>query len=229
MRVLTWNILHPDSDDKRNRDATRISKILDRIKGYHPDVVCLQEADSAQMEEYIEVFSEYHVVWQDDKTRKKKLDKWRKEGGQKPHTMVCATLIKKPIEIVEYAVASRSLTVKIRLENGIELVVTNVHLESGRNVDAIHVKHLTKLVHSDVLCGDFNDFIGEPAIDFVKEKGYISVYAKSRPEFTFHDSNRKMLIDFIFYMPKLKIEHVQWEKDTVYSDHVPVIADLRDR
>ena len=227
MRVLTWNILHPDTDDERNADPDRLNKIFDRVKHYYPDIVCLQEVDMSQIEDvYTASFSDYHVVWQNDKRRVKVLEKWRKDREKKPHTMVCATLVRKDMEVLGHTVASRSLTVTVKKGDRV-INSTNVHLESGKDVNEIHLKHLTKLVgNADILCGDFNDFIGEPAIEYVKDNGYLSAYAKSRPEYTFYDLGRKMLIDFVFYKPVLKFGHVQWEKETVLSDHVPVIVDF---
>jgi endonuclease/exonuclease/phosphatase family metal-dependent hydrolase len=150
------------------------------------------------------------------------------EGGKKPNTLVCATLVKEPFVISNCNIGSRSLSVTI---NG-KLVVTNVHLESGENTTDIHVKHLTKLLDSDIICGDFNDFPEEPAIKYLCTKGFNTVYIKGYPRATFTHLNKVFVLDYIFHKPTLQLKHIQWDEikqgvSSIHpSDHVPVTADF---
>ncbi len=249
MKLLTWNILHSDYYVFHDQSAVKVDdvlkdqqevkqevkqeinheerliKIFDTIKLYDADIVCLQEVDSSQIDAYINAFPNYKVFWQSSKDRLKKLKKWREQNTPKPHTITCATLIKNNIETLNTVIGSRSLSNTIKYNNKI-ITISNVHLESGKNVNEIHIKHVSKLIHSDILCGDFNDFIGEPVIEYVKQNNYNSVYDKKCPPFTFDDKNKKMLIDFIFYKSPIKHTSIEWEPETKYSDHIPIITEF---
>ncbi len=243
MRIVTWNILHPDHinvypdvERKYLEYEHRLPLIIERIRKYDADVVCLQEADAYSIVENFAEFKEYTLVYQNDKSRTKRLDKYKADlckgdlSSKKPNTLVCAMLVRNDFaKVTDTKVGSRSLTVDILTAPGKTIKITNVHLESGKGTTEIHIKHLSKLLDSDIICGDFNDFPGEPAMEFLDEKGLTSVYKLRCPKQTFVHINKKWIIDFIYHRG-LKLKHVEWLEITGVtekhpSDHSPVIAD----
>lgn len=228
MKIVTWNILHPDhvyTENKYLEWDYRKNLIFEKLNTYDPDIICLQEVDATLISEIEIEFKNYSLAYQNDKTRTKKLKKWL-DGidTKKPNTLVCATLVKKSFgTITNVVVGSRNLTVIVNDK----LKITNVHLESGKNTTDIHIKHLEKLIDSDIICGDFNDFPDEPAIKFIEEKGFNNAYSLRKPLWTVKDENESFIVDYLFY--KGKIEHVDWvtfqgiSKDHP-SDHSPIFA-----
>lgn len=236
MKLLTWNVLHPDHAHKHEQkelDAKyltwewrkeRIMSKLLRAVTDGVDVICLQEVDSSNLDDYkIEGFVMYH---QNDKTRTKKLKQWIDLGRNlenKPNTLVCAILIKEGLQVSDVKIGSRSITMTIA---GVK--ITNVHLEAGRNTTDIHIKHLSKMFDSDVVLGDFNDFPGEPATELLSEKGFLKI-----PDtITFKDGHRNWTIDYVFYNKKYKCKDIVWDDDFVgltekhSSDHMMIMVDF---
>lgn len=236
MKLVTWNLVHPDHANvydleqkyldwewRREKIRTKLSQEI--MNGV--DVICLQEADSSRLEDYS--FEGYTLYYQNDKTRTKKLMKWialgRKEED-KPNTLVCVILVKNGTNVSGVTVGSRSLTLIV---DGVK--VTNVHLEAGAGTTDIHLKHLSKLVDSDVVLGDFNDFPGEPAIEYLSDKGFLKIPNK----ITFKHKDKNWTIDYVFYNgKKFKCVNTVWQDDFVGisqdhpSDHMMIVVDLKD-
>lgn len=233
LKIVTWNILHPDHvgvydiEEKYLTWEYRKPLILERLLAYNADVYCLQEVDSSLIDDF--KLDGYTLVWQDDKARTKKLLKWREVGGKKPNTLVCVTLVKELFKVLSWVVGSRCLTVTI---SGLEhqFIITNVHLEAGKGMDDLHIKHLSKVLNSNIICGDFNDFIGEPAMNFM-DKHFNTVYLKKRPKATFIHGAKVWVVDYIYYGKGLQLKDVEWVEmtgvsKTHSSDHSPVYAEL---
>jgi hypothetical protein len=150
LKLFTWNVLHPDHTNVHEAESISI------------------------LEDYAEFITNYHLIYQNDKRRIKAVNKWISSGKPidfKPNTLVCATFVRKTVgNISNVVVGSRTLTTTIVLsKTKTQLTITNVHLEAGRGVNEIHIKHLSKLATSDIICGDFNDFPGEPAMKYMSD------------------------------------------------------------
>lgn len=241
MRVVSWNILHPDHvnvypnvDSKYLEWEHRKEAIFKRLRNYNADIICLQEVDSSRIKEFEDEFKEYSITFQNDKTRTKKLKKWLEDPeSKKPNTLVCATLVRTEFgTVIGSTVGSRTLTVSVELiDSGKKSIrITNVHLESGKGTTDIHIKHLSKLSESDIIIGDFNDFPGEPAIEYLTEHGFTNGFKKKLPRMTFKDGIREWVIDFVFYK-NFELKHIEWlnfngvGKDSP-SDHCPILAEF---
>jgi mRNA deadenylase 3'-5' endonuclease subunit Ccr4 len=184
LKLFTWNVLHPDHTNVHEADISqlyldwryRLSLIKKNIQDNNPDMICLQEVESISLlEDYAEFIVDYHLIYQNDKRRLKAVNKWilaDKPIDFKPNTLVCATFVRKSVcNITNVVIGSRTLTTTIVLnETKKSITITNVHLEAGRGVNEIHIKHLSKLTTSDIICGDFNDFPGEPAMKFMSDE-----------------------------------------------------------
>jgi endonuclease/exonuclease/phosphatase family metal-dependent hydrolase len=237
--LLTWNVLHQDFNDVIIQPNRQLN-IFNKIKLYDADIVCLQEVDSSEIDTiYKSEFKDYHVIWQDSKDRVKKLKKWiteTKENDdvkQKPNTIVCVTLVKKDkFDVVSHTPKSRLLITVIKSkETDQRIIISNVHLESGKNTNEIHIKHISSIIPmSDIICGDFNDFIGEPVFKYIEAREYRSAYSSDdkTPQFTMFDikNDRKTIIDHIYVNKQFIINAIKWENECGPSDHIPIFAEI---
>lgn len=235
MRILTWNVLHPDYVDSDLESKyleweyrkERIRSIISREIDNNVDVICLQEADSSKLLDYS--FNGYTLFYQNDKTRTKKLNKWIIGGcnpKDKPNTLVCIILVKDGMNVSNMVVGSRSLTLTI---NGVK--VTNVHLEAGTGVTDIHIKHLSKMLDSDIVLGDFNDFPGEPAMEFLSERGFNKI--PNRITFKHpKDKKKQWTFDYVFYKDRFTCSNVVWQDEFTGlspdhpSDHMMIVVEI---
>ena len=241
LKIVTWNILHPDHikvydlNTKYLDYSYRLPKIISKLREFDADIICLQEADSSSVEDNFAELSNYNLVWQDDRVRKKKLQQWRNNlSDKKPHTLVCAILVKKNIELINHRVGSRSLTANLKI--GVFVIeLTNVHLEAGHDTTDIHIKHLTKLAKTaDIICGDFNDYPDEPAIKYLEDQGYLSAYSGGCPSATYvskYENGSRMIVDHIYYRLNLKLIDIEWTEfkglsQDHPSDHIPIFCVL---
>lgn len=233
MKFVTWNVLHPDHIDVHDIESKylewewRKEKIREKLSREilsGADVICLQEVDSSKLPDY--TFDGFTLYYQNDKARTKKLTKWIAAGSKpedKPNTLVCTILVKDGLAVTDMLVGSRSLSLTIA---GIR--VTNVHLEAGRDNSAIHIKHLSKLTNSDVVLGDFNDFPGEPAIDFLGDYDFKRIPSR----ITFKHKEKNWVIDYVFYKKKFKCVNITWQDDFIGitkdhpSDHMMQTVEL---
>lgn len=233
MRIVSWNVLHPDHTDvypsvnpEYLKWEYRLSLIHRILSGYNADIICLQELDSSILID----MPGYTLIYQNDKQRTKRLTKWKlNPETKKPNTLVCGILVKNGFAKIEQVkIGSRSITATLNI-NGRQIVLTNVHLESGSGVNEIHIKHLSKLLDSDIICGDFNDWIGEPALNYLEQNKFKNGYDLKCPKYTFVHEHKQMLIDHFY--SKLKITNIEWidisgVSQEHPSDHTPIIADF---
>lgn len=246
--IITFNILHPDyALQERYPDCKHLDwdyrkdliyDILTKEK-YH--LILLQEVDYLLLSYFVEKFPDYAVLTQEHKPRTRDIAKWKADPSRKkPNTMVVATLVyRERFEVIQSHTKTRSLTVYVKdKENGVQISITNIHLDAHRgNSDSadLRLKHLqsiqTDLLESGIdcriVCGDFNDFIGSPPLEFMRKNGFIYGY-KTIPEATFRTHRRAEVIDHLFYSGGFKII-ANWTD--IYgipnyyhpSDHIPVI------
>lgn len=236
IKILSWNILHPDFIDCKFKPidySHRLPIIINNLLSHDPAIICLQEADSATIESDFAIFTEYTLIYQNDKSRQNRLNKWRENidsNMKKPNTIVCAFLVKKNCFIIhpEIIIGSRSLTIHLSWQD-LKFTISNVHLESGKCKDAIHIKHLSKLLNSDIICGDFNDWLDEPFIDYLNEKGFIRAPIKG---YTYKHDGFQSLIDHFFFKPQKlclhssKVLHFDGITRDYPSDHAIIVVDL---
>ena len=225
-KLLTWNILHKDfvQDDKFLNWDERFTLIKKMIDSVDADIICLQEVDLDNIDEFKQFGN---IVYQDDKRRIKAYNKWKMEESKKPNTSVLAIITKG--EILSHEVGSRTLSAKIRM-NGMELTVSNVHLETKRIATyELQRKHIDKLLKSDIICGDFNDFPDSEIIQYMEQTYGKSIYNDRFP-ITFVGQNNWCL-DYVFSKYNI-VEYtidpiIYMLKDGIYpSDHARVVVEL---
>lgn len=104
--------------------------------------------------------------------------------------------------------------------------ISNVHLEARCVDSALHVKHLSKLLGSDIILGDFNEFPGKPGIELLLENNYNVIPRR----LTFIDGEKRWTIDYVFYKGKFK--EIQWKENFTGvtkdhpSDHLWIIVEI---
>ncbi len=239
MQLITWNVLHPDCTEKYDEKYASIINYENRLKNIakylrenNADIICLQEIDLSSFDEdYREFKDEYQLIPQNCKSKIKKIIKWKENGGDKPNTIGCATLVKKRYDILETISGSRTLTTTIYDKDSNKTIkIANVHLEAGKDTTMLHIKHLSKLLDCDIICGDFNDFPGEPFAEYLVENGFTSadIHCRSSINYTYLSiCGNKMFIDHIFYKKETvscsEIEYgVAGVLENLASDHCPI-------
>ena len=203
----------------------RICNILREAKS---EIICLQEVDLLKRESFIAKFTDYEIVFQDQKRKLKEIQKWINTGSEsnsrKPNTCVVATMVlKSKFEILESVAKSRSLTTLIQdKETGKKLGVTNIHLEANtantadtKELDSQHVQHLESIqrfLHErpmpQLICGDFNNFPNTPPLQYLTDSGYTRYVSGSITQATFMHFDRHESIDHLFTTKEMKVVSV---------------------
>jgi len=205
IKLVSWNILHKDHallythlEQEYLAWNYRKPKIIDLILEQKADIICMQEVDSSTIEEDF-TLENYNLIWQNDKSRTKVLAKWKADpSGKKPNTLVCAMLIRKDIEILSYKVRSRTLTATCKISD-YTFTISTVHLEAGNGIDELHIKHLSKLLDSNVICGDFNSQLDTPTAKYLSDNAFTSTYETWQPEYTYKSERSKLILDYVFH------------------------------
>lgn len=233
LSIVTWNILHPDYtniyeiDNKYLDYKHRLPLIVDTLLKYNADIICLQEADLTSIETDFIVLKDYNIIYQNHKNKHKKLQLWKENPNlKKPNTLICVILIKKNIDILDYQIGSRSLSVNLKINNKI-IRLSNVHLEASNDLD-LHMKHLHKLLSSNIICGDFNHCPNEIIYNYMTEGGHSSVYKNEYPKAT-RINNKYLILDYIYYK-SMVLKKIEWPLDFIGlspefpSDHCSIHA-----
>jgi len=187
---LSWNILaqylfdstpqwyHHVADDAPVSWPERFPLIMEEIKSWKADIVCLQEVEFASYEDLEPHFKScgYHGVMQSHKQR----------TGD--HAYGVATFYKsQKFDLVESIHRSRTMIslLKEKSVNSCEdeeriIAVLNCHLEGSPDKSVTRVKQLqhslhdlsTKHTHHNVIiCGDFNCVLGKSACSTYLQRG----------------------------------------------------------
>lgn len=192
IKVLTWNILHPDyalpdrylTNPNYLTWSHRKSLIAQELQKTNADVLCLQEVCHNDFPE----LKGYHVELNINKKREKEIKK-----GKNP--LLVATYWKedKFEKISEYK-NSRTMTVTLKDKEGQEWSIMNVHLPVKVEEQVLH---LQKGVNCDIVCGDFNNFPDSEVIELVQSKDY--QWCQPQPRSTYYKQD---IVDYIFIKPE---------------------------
>lgn len=223
MRILTFNILHRDHTPHDRYPFCnpqyltweyRYPRIIEKILAPNADIICLQEIDAYQVDQYfIEPLAQhgYQCTLQEHRSGKRKLYKYIKELDQnplKPNTIICAIFYRN-MELLHTIVGSRTLCVVLK-QGTVNWIVTNVHLEAHWNMQKERVKHIQKLCDKlsgekipqghIIICGDFNSEPDNELFIIMETHGYRNGYtAKKRPPWSFSAPGRLWLLDYFLY------------------------------
>lgn len=219
IKVVTWNILHPDyalSDRYKIKPAHltwehRKPLIEKELIHTNADVICLQEVSHDSYPE----MKGYEVILNINKKRKKEIEK-----AERP--LLVATYYKSErFTLVSTLHSSRTLTVSLKQNDDKVWIIQNVHLPVEVKEQLNHLKGLKGKKRIDILCGDFNNFPDSDTIEFVKSQNF--QISKPQPKSTYYKED---IIDFIFTAPEYytdqywgrarKIPSEEWPSDHIW-------------
>ena len=247
MKLLTFNITHPETTHLENRYefaegkylewSYRFPKLLSQVVDLKADVICLQEVCAMTVDEWITPLKELgykYVMQMNDKNYKKIQNYLINPVGKKPHSMMCMTFYKPDItgELVKKDIRSRSLTCQFE-----KTTITNLHLDAKDT--SMHKKHIDNLIKNNpnIICGDFNSLLNSETYNYMTENGYTDIYnaLNKYPDETFITPTRRHILDFIWFKNCVPVD-VEWLKieknvlipnKTHCSDHIYILSNLQ--
>lgn len=248
MKIITFNIMHntytnkekyPYCEEKYLDYNYRINLIKDIITSKNIDIICLQEADSLRLDDFN--LENYLMFYQNDKTRQKKIDKYKAGEITKIHSLINIILINKNLEIsdINFRSFSRYISCSFYYKE-ILLEITNVHLEL--NCEKSRLQHLNKIMTFYSLCaaqsahiiiGDFND--SDENLDKILINYENSYNKLGFPKFTFKgydEGFNELIIDHLYHTKNIKCLNYFMQNeniipsDTYPSDHLYIIFDI---
>lgn len=228
LRILAYNIKHGLGMDG-SIDLERIARVINDL---HPDVVTLQEVDSAV--ERSSRVDQTTVLGQLTGMHSVFGTFFDYQGGR----YGMALLSKYPFEsytnhLLPKGVEHRAaLAARIRVgDNGPEVVVVGIHLVSTGEERYSQAARLTEIFKDEkapvILAGDFNSRPDSDVMALLRKAWYIP--DKGENHFTFPSDEPDREIDFIIYRPRDRFEIAEHRviDEPVASDHRPLLLELR--
>lgn len=230
LRILAYNIKHGLGMDG-SIDLERIARV---INDQHPDIVTLQEVDSAV--ERTGGVDQTTVLGQLTGMHSVFGTFFDYQGGR----YGMALLSKYPFisytnHVLPKGVEHRAaLAGRIRVgDNGPEVIVVGIHLVWTGEERYSQAARLIEIFKDEkapvILAGDFNSRPDSDVMVLVREAWYIP--DKGEDHFTFPSDAPDREIDFITYRPRDRFEIVEHRvvDEPVASDHRPLLLELRIR
>lgn len=227
--ILAYNIRHGAGND----DIVDLSRAASVINALDPDIVTLQEIDSAVdrtdrvdqatvlgeltgMRSVFGAFFDYQAgrygmaILSDHPIVS--YDNYRLPDGLEPRT---------------------ALATRIRLtESSGEIIVVGIHLYATAEERYAQASRLIEILREEmtpiILAGDFNSTPDSEVIDLFKRAGW-HIPDKGEDHLTFRSDDPDREIDYIMYRPKerFEIDKLDVIDEPLVSDHRPVLLQLR--
>ena len=228
IRVLTYNIRHGAGMDD-SVDLRRAAAVINAVR---PDIVALQEIDSATSRTD-------HV---DQATRLGALTRMRAAFGgfmgYRDGQYGMAILSRHPIlastnhRLPDGLEPRTALGVTTQVEGmATPMVVVGIHLYATEEERLAQARRLTEIFEGEqlpvLLVGDFNSEPGSAVIEHLAQQW--SIPAKSPPTLTFPADVPEREIDYIMLRPASQFEviEVRVVEEVMASDHRPVLLVVR--
>lgn len=225
--VLSYNIKRGLGNDGET-DIGRAAGLINRLK---PDLVALQEIDHGVrrsgridqmvvLEELTGLHGRFGVFMP-------------YQGGEYGMGLLSRFEILETTnhELPEGAEPRTALTSRVRLPNGEELILCDVHFYRTEEERLAQARTVVDLYGDTqvpmILAGDFNSRPGSAVMELI-EQHWVNT-DKGEDRFTMSATNPRSEIDFILYRPANRFEVVSIDvlDEPVISDHRPVLMVLR--
>lgn len=226
LRVLAYNIHHGEGMDS----VLDLERIGDLIRRVGPDVVALQEVDSAvertngvdqaavlgaltEMDHRFGPFMPY-------------------QGGAYGMAILSALPIASTdnLRLPDGAEPRSALSVTLDLPSGRQVTLVGIHFYRTEEERLAQARRLSALLADRgepiILAGDFNSLPGSPTMEALAESW--SVVDKGGDRATYPSYAPKREIDFVLVRPPERIEVLSARllDEPVISDHRPVVVEL---
>lgn len=251
LTILTWNIRYNNPGDGANAWPNRKDKVFALLREAKPQIICLQEVLSGQMDDLTNALPQYSSfgAGRDDGNRQGEwvpvfFDKNRYQFLSGDHFWLSETP-DVPGKLGWDAVCARMVTWVALADRTSHdtLFVFNTHFDHvGVKARLMSAQLLTRAAdslagnHPAIIAGDFNSTVRDSLYTVIIESGFkdsrtVSATAPIGPEYTFtgfHVSSKPGdRIDFIFVRNTKPIQNYIVSDDNLNgfypSDHLPVI------
>jgi endonuclease/exonuclease/phosphatase family metal-dependent hydrolase len=240
LRVATLNLAHGRKDSfsqfflSRNTIQKNLNDIAHVLNQYQPQIVALQEADSAESFNHVEYLaSQSQYPWRAQVTN---VDNWFLTFG----TALLSTL---PLtESIKHTFSSSWPTlskgfVLAQLEwstpdnkTARKIDIVSVHLDFSRqSVREQQIKELVDILSArmnpTIIMGDFNsEWLGDESV--IKKLSTMTRFITYKPETSAYNTYKNKRLDWILITKELEFTDYRVLPDTL-SDHAMVIAEIR--
>jgi len=244
---MTFNLRYGTAQDGDNSWVYRREAALKLVAQQDPDVLGVQEALAAQVDELRAILPEHDVLGAGREdglrggehsaifTRRSKLG--LREGGTR-------WISNEPLKPGSLAFEARNTRVftwgEFFLSSGRRVLLVNCHLDhESADAQLMGAQHMLALIHERnelpaIVTGDFNCEPNDPPVSLFVQHGFVDARPASGPFGTFNNFEPHHVdgveIDHILATPSWQISNVTIDRSTygdrAISDHFPVIADL---
>ncbi|ASJ09421.1 hypothetical protein A3L11_09340 [Thermococcus siculi] len=236
--VCTFN-LH----GKRENDETRFDKIAWKLARFRPDLCALQEVivdngrstaenlaellEAKTGERYYDHFVETHLFYGKYPegvavlSRHPFINRWAVDLND----ILIPPLLPRKAAIVEVGIEGKPIVfASVHLDHHENLLVRKFQVE--RLLEAL--ERLNSKNAAIILAGDFNDTEDSPALELLRERGFIDAYRALNDDsgYTFPAKEPKMRIDYIFVKGLQVLSARRILTDPGLSDHFGVYAEV---
>jgi len=227
LRVMSYNIKHGLGND----GALDLARTAAVIAAARPDVVALQEVDRGcarsggvdqaawlgdelGMEHRFDAFMEY-------------------DGGEYGMAVLSRlpVISSESFRLPDGAEPRTALAVRVRLDDGHELVVVGIHLYATRAERLCQARRLAEFLAREtapvILAGDFNSEPHSPVMEHLRLRW--TEVDKGEDHLTFDSRHPEKEIDYFLYRPAESLEVVAVDvlDEPLASDHRPLVLDVR--
>jgi endonuclease/exonuclease/phosphatase family metal-dependent hydrolase len=227
LRILAYNVRHGEGMD-RVIDVERVARF---IKALDPDIVALQEVDSAV--ERTGGVDQATVLGELTGMRSVFGAFFDYQGGR----YGMALLSKYPFvsyenhRLPDGLEPRTALAARVRVGKGQEIVVVGVHLYATVEERYAQASRLVQIFQSDttpiILAGDFNSTPESQVMDLFRK--WWRIPDKGADQLTFPSDRPEREIDYIIYRPagRFEVMVLRVIDEPLISDHRPVLLELK--
>ncbi len=210
-----------------------LQRVTDFIKSQSPDIVGLVEVDTGSLRsgrvnqaeaiaKALGHFSSYECKYGEESVNQY-LPILRKQGNA---FLAAPQITGERFHYFDHGI--KRLIMELELE---DMAIFLVHLSLKYRHRHFQLRHLYELVKGArkpvIVAGDFNTFWGENEIFLFKEAaGLTSANSESLPSYP--SKSPRMELDFILHTKDIEVTHFEIPQ-VDFSDHLPLICDLRIR
>ncbi len=228
LRILAYNIRHGEGMDS----VINLKRVAELITALDPDVVALQEIDSA-VERSLGVH-QAGVLGELTGMRSVFGSFFDYQGGRYGMAVLSKdTILSFQNHRLPDGLEPRT-ALALRLEvDGVEIVFVGIHLYATAEERLAQAERLVQIFEGEtapvILAGDFNSQPESAVIALLSQ--HWDIPDKGDDRFTFRSDAPDREIDYVMYRPAARVEVIShWVIDEpVVSDHRPVVIDLKIR
>jgi endonuclease/exonuclease/phosphatase family metal-dependent hydrolase len=224
LRVHCWNIHHGAGTDGRI-DLERIAAVIRDAK---PDVVALQEVDngcarSGKVDQAAELARLTGMAGNFGKA----MDF---QGGAYGQAILSRHPVKASRVLALPGAGEPRIAFEVTIDwQGSDIRVVSTHLGLVADERLAQAKELLRLLPAGgpptVLCGDFNETLDDPAMQWITTR--FKNLPKAAPPFTHPDHDPRVEIDFILSEGFEASGPTVVLKETTASDHRPILVEIK--